>query len=195
HPFVNYYQTNYAKYVEKNPSKTLTHDEIIHFLSNSGDMLETSSLMRPVLVSYLNVGPSTNLVADVDKLLKAVNTETPRGQTVMSELIEIFDIYEMTGLKDKYLTEAKNLKCTINDRLSRTIEINKNTEIGASFANHVFTQPTNTTAKSVYDVKADRKVIVFWASTCSHCEADLPKLIEKYSTMKSKNIEIIAFSL
>lgn len=195
HPLVNYYQTNYAKYVEKNPSKTLTHNEIIHFLSNSGDMLETSSLMRPVLVSYLNVGPSTNLVADVDKLLKAVNTETPRGQTVMSELIEIFDIYEMTDLKDKYLTEAKNLKCTINDRLSRTIEINKNTEIGASFANYVFTQPTNTTAKSVYDVKADRKVIVFWASTCSHCEADLPKLIEKYSTMKSKTIEIIAFSL
>lgn len=195
YPFVNYYQTNYAKYVEKNSSNTLTHNEIISFLSNSGDMLETSSLMRPVLVSYLNVGPSTNLVADVDKLLKAVNTETPRGQTIMSELIDIFDIYEMKDLKDRYLTEAKNLKCTINDRLSRTIEINKNTETGASFANHVFTQPTNTNAKSVYDVKADRKVIVFWASTCSHCEADLPKLIEKYNLMKSKNIEIIAFSL
>lgn len=193
HPFVNFYQTNYAKYVDKKSG--LSHDEIINFLTKSNDMLETSSLLRPVLISYLNVGPSTNVTNDIDKLLKAVNVETPRGQTVLSELIEIFDVYEMKDLKDKYLTEAKNLKCTINDRLSNTIAVNKNTEIGATFPNHTFLSATNTTAKSVHDVKADRKVIVFWSSTCSHCEADLPKLIEKYSAMKAKNIEVVAFSL
>lgn len=194
-PFVNFYQTNYAKYVDKKTASALTHDEIITFLTKSNDMLETSSLLRPILISYLNVSPGANLSADVDKLLKAVNTETPRGQTILSELIEIFDIYEMKDLKDKYLAEAKDLKCTINERLTKTIATNVNTEIGAQFANHVFSQPSNTAAKSVYDVKADKKVIVFWASTCSHCEADLPKLIEKYSAMKSKKIEIIAFSL
>lgn len=194
-PFVSYYQTNYAKFVDKKNASSLTHSEIINFLSNTNDLLETSSLLRPVLISYLNVNPGADLSADVDKLLKAVNTETPRGQTVLSELIEIFDIYEMKDLKDKYLTEAKNLKCTINERLSKTIATNVNTEVGAQFSNYVFNQATNTTAKSVYDVKADRKVIVFWASTCSHCEADLPKLIEKYNAMKAKKIEIIAFSL
>lgn len=195
HPFVQYYSTNYAKFVEKNPTKKLSHDEIIEFMTKSNDMLETSSLMRPILISYLNVGPSTNITEDVDKLLKAVNTETPRGQTVLSELIEIFDIYEMKDLKQKYLTEAKNLKCTINQRLANTIEVNMNTEPGATFANYTFNKPTNTSVKSIHDVKADQKVIVFWTSTCSHCETDLPKLIEKYSTMKSKNIEVIAFSL
>ena len=158
-------------------------------------MLETSSLMRPVLLAYLNVGPSTNVSADVDKLLKAVNTETPRGQTVLSELIEIFDVYEMKDLKNKYLTEATNLKCTINDRLAGTIAINKNTEIGAKFPDYVFNKPTKTSAKSLAAVKADKKVIVFWASTCSHCEAELPKLIEKYNAMKAQKIEVIAFSL
>lgn len=195
HPFVSFYQTNYAKYVDKKSASTLTHDEIITFLTKSNDMLETSSLLRPILISYLNINPGANLSADVDKLLEAVNVETPRGQTIMSELIEIFDIYEMKDLKEKYLTEAKNLKCTINERLTKTIATNVNTEVGAQFANYVFNQPTNTAAKSIYDVNADKKVIVFWASTCSHCEADLPKLIEKYSTMKSKKIEIIAFSL
>ena len=195
-PFINYYNTNYAKYVEKNPAKKpLTHEEIIDFLVKSNDMLETSSLMRPVLLAYLNIGPSTNVSADIDKLLKAVNTETPRGQTVLSELIEIFDVYEMKDLKNKYLTEATNLKCTINDRLAGTIAINKNTEIGAKFPDYVFNKATNTAAKSVAGVKADKKVIVFWASTCSHCEAELPKLIEKDSAMKAQKIEVIAFSL
>lgn len=195
-PFINYYNTNYAKFVEKNPAKKpVTHDEIIDFLVKSNEMLETSSLMRPVLLAYLNVGPSTNVSADVDKLLKAVNTETPRGQTVLSELIEIFDVYEMKDLKNKYLTEATNLKCTINDRLAGTIAINKNTEIGAKFPDYAFNKPTKTSAKSLSAVKADKKVIVFWASTCSHCEAELPKLIEKYNAMKAQKIEVIAFSL
>jgi len=196
YPFVQYYNTNYSKFLDKTTAKKdITHDEIIHYLSNSNDMLETSSLLRPVLMAYLNVGPSTNVANDVDKLLKAVNLETPRGQTTLSEFIEIFDTYAMADLKEKYLTEAKNLKCTINDRLTNTIATNKNTELGATFPNYVFQNPTNTTAKSIADVKASKKIIVFWASTCSHCEAELPKLIEKYNAIKSQNAEVIAFSL
>lgn len=195
-PFVNYYQTNYGKFLEKKANKTpVTHQEIIDFLTKSNEMLESSSLLRPVLVSYLNIGPSTNLIADVDKLITAVNIETPRGQTVLSELIDIFSLYDMTELKDKYLTTATNLKCTINDRLASTIAINKNTEIGSVFTNNVFINPTNTSAKSIFDVKADKKIIVFWASTCSHCEAELPKLIEKYAAIKAQKGEIIALSL
>jgi len=195
-PFISYYQTNYAKFLEKKASSApVTHDEIIKFLANSNDMLESSSLMRPILVAYLNIGPSTNVINDVDRLILAVNTETPRGQTVLSELIEIFNAYDMKELKNKYLSEAQNLKCTINDRLAKTIASNKNTEIGSVFPNNVFKNVTNTKAKSIYDLKASKKVIVFWASTCSHCEAELPKLIEKYNSMKSQNIEIIALSL
>ena len=195
-PFVNFYNTNYSKFLEKSASKkTTTHKEIIDFLTNSNDMLESSSLMRPVLIAYLNAGSTANVGEDVDKLLEAVNVETPRGQTVLSELIEIFDTYSMQDLKDKYLTEAKNLKCTINERLSKTIATNMNTEIGAVFPNYVFGKATNTKAKSIYDVKADKKVIVFWASTCSHCETDLPKIIEKYNAIKGQKSEVIAFSL
>jgi len=38
-------------------------------------------------------------------------------------------------------------------------------------------------------------VVVFWSSTCSHCETELPQLIPVYNTLKSKNIEIIGLSL
>lgn len=196
YPFVNFYHTNYSKFLEKSAGKTApTQEQIIDFLTKSNDMLETSSLLRPVLVAYLNAGSSANISQGVDKLLEAVNTETPRGQTVLSELIEIFDIYGMSELKEKYLSNAKSLKCTINDRLAQTIELNKNTEIGATFADQVFNNATHTTAKSLHAVKADKKIVVFWASTCSHCEAELPKIIEKYNAIKKQGGEVIAFSL
>lgn len=195
-PFVNYYTSNYAKFIEKSATKQpLTHAQITNFLTNSNEMLESSSLLRPILVAYLNVGPNTNISQDVDQLLKSVNTETPRGQTVLSELIEIFDMYDMKELKEKYLAEATNLKCTINDRLAATIATNKNTEIGAVFPALKFENPTNTVAKSISEVKADKKIVIFWSSTCSHCNAELPKILEKYNSLKALNIEVIGLSL
>lgn len=197
HPFISYYNTNYTKFLSNSsdPAKKVNQDEIIDFLDKSNDMLESSSLLRPVLVAYLNTGGNTNVAGSVDKILDRLKVETPRGQTVLSELIDIFDVYQMEEFKNKYLSLAKNLKCTINDRLASTLKSNANVEMGAVFPNYKFQSPTNSTVKSIHDVKADKKVIVFWSSTCSHCESELPKLLEKYNDLKSKNIQVIALSL
>lgn len=195
HPFIYYYNTNYNKFLSNNTNNKVSQDEIINFLDKSGDMLETSSLLRPVLVAYLNAGGNANVTGSVDKLLDRLKVETPRGQTVLSELIDIFDVYEMNELKDKYLNLAKNLKCTITDRLASTLKSNANVELGAAFPNYKFQSPVNSTAKSIYDVKADKKVIIFWSSTCSHCESELPQLLTKYNDLKTKNVQIIGLSL
>ena len=197
HPFISYYNTNYSKFLSApvDSAKKVDQEEIINFLDKSNDMLESSSLLRPVLVAYLNSGGNTNVGASVDKLLDRLKVETPRGQTVLSELIDIFDVYDMDEFKNKYLSQAKNLKCTINDRLASTLKSNANVEMGAVFPNYKFQSATNTTAKSLHDIKADKKVIVFWSSTCSHCESELPKLLEKYNDLKTKNIQVVAFSL
>ncbi|KPE49979.1 TlpA family protein disulfide reductase [Chryseobacterium indologenes] len=197
HPFISFYNTNYSKFLSNSsdPSKKVSQEDIINFLDKSNDMLESSSLLRPVLVAYLNAGGNTNVPGSVDKLLDRLKVETPRGQAVLSELIDIFDAYEMDEFKNKYLTLAKNLKCTITDRLASTLKSNANVEIGAVFPNYKFQSPVNTTAKSLQDVKADKKVVVFWSSTCSHCETELPKLLEKYNELKAKNIQIVGLSL
>ncbi|ROI03483.1 TlpA family protein disulfide reductase [Chryseobacterium sp. G0240] len=197
HPFISYYNTNYSKFLgnSADPSKKVDQDEIINFIDKSNDMLESSSLLRPLLVAYLNSGGNTNVTASVDKLLDRLKVETPRGQTVLSELIDIFDAYQMDEFKNKYLSLAKNLKCTITDRLASTLKSNANVEMGAAFPNYKFQSPANTTAKSLYDVKADKKVIVFWSSTCSHCESELPKLLDKYNDLKVKNVQIVGLSL
>lgn len=197
HPFISYYNTNYSKFLSNSadPAKKVTQDDIVNFLDKSNDMLESSSLLRPVLVAYLNSGGNTNVAGAVDTLLDRLKVETPRGQTVLSELIDIFDAYDMDEFKTKYLTLAKNLKCTITDRLATTLKSNANVEMGAAFPNVKFQSPANTSAKSLYDVKADKKIIVFWSSTCSHCESELPQLLAKYNDLKAKNIQIVGLSL
>lgn len=195
HPFIYYYNTNYSKFLSNDASKKVSQDDMINFIDKSNDMLETSSLLRPILVSYLNTGGNTNVSTSVDKLLDRLKVETPRGQTVLSELIDIFDVYDMQDFKNKYLGLAKNLKCTITDRLASTIKSNANVEMGAVFPNYTFQAPVNTNVKTLHDIKADKKVVIFWSSTCSHCESELPQLLAKYNDLKARNIQVIGLSL
>ena len=106
-PFVNFYHSNYNKFlVEQSAQKPATTEDLSNFISSSGEMLESSSLLRPVLVAYLNSGSNLEVDKRVDALIARLNVESPRGQTVLSELIEIFDLYAMTDLKTKYLNHA-----------------------------------------------------------------------------------------
>ena len=194
--FIPYYTDTYNKFLLEYAGKTApTNDEVIKFLNTSNNMLETSSLLKPILMVFLTNTSKANLGDEVDKLLKTVDIETPRGQTILSELIEIFNVYNIKDLKDKYLNEAKGLKCTINDRLTSTLKTNLNTAIGSVIPNNRFLNATNTKVKSLQDVKADKKIIIIWSSTCPHCEKEISEIFTNYSKVKAKNIEVVGFSL
>ena len=196
HTFIDYYVNNYSKFLSETAGvKSPNNDDIINFLNTSNNFLETSSLLRPILISFLSNSNKASLNVETDKLLKTVNIETPRGQTILSELIEIFNVYSIKDLKEKYLTEAKNLKCTINDRLANTIKSNANTEIGKIIPNNTFLNPVNTKVKSLHDVKADKKIVILWSSTCSHCEKEIGEMVLQYNKLKEKNIEVVGLSL
>ncbi|WDT68982.1 peroxiredoxin family protein [Cloacibacterium sp. TD35] len=196
HPFLNYYFKTYQIYLQESVGKkNPTNDEIISFLNNTQNFLETSSLLKPILMVFLSNTSRTSLGDEIDKLLTTVNIETPRGQTILSELIEIFNVYSIKDLKEKYLKEAKNLKCTINDRLANTIKANTNTEIGKIIPNNIFHNPVNTKVKSLHEVKADKKIIILWSSTCSHCEKEIGEMVLQYNKLKEKNIEVVGLSL
>ncbi len=192
HPFISYYLENYKKYLSE--GRKLDAEEVVRFIAGSNNMLETSTLLQPILTAYIQ-GSGANTAAAIDKLLNDVIIESPRGQIVLSEIIDILDSFGTTALKDKYLGLAKNLKCVITDRLASTIAANQNTALGAKFPNLSFISASNTKATSLYDVKAKNKVILFWASTCPHCENQLPLLIEHYAKMKENGIEVIGLSL
>lgn len=193
YPFLSFYTQPLEKYTSNDPN--VKQEDYINFINTAPEYLESSAQIRQVLVNYLQKSAKTSADKDIDKMLKAVDIESPRGQMVLSEFIDIFDLYGLDDLKAKYLNEAKSLKCTITDRLNKTITDSDKVAVGATFANYTFNNPIHTKAKSIYDVKAKHKLIMFWSSGCSHCEAELPKIIEKYAALKNNRVEIIGLSV
>lgn len=47
----------------------------------------------------------------------------------------------------------------------------------------------------LYDVKADKTLLVFWASWCPHCTAALPKLKKYYNPSNTAHFQIIGISV
>ena len=79
--FTAFYTKN-SKYASENPAYRLSSQAYADFLINSGELLESSSLVRPVLINFLKNLSRENLIPEVDKLLDNLNLETPRGQTI-----------------------------------------------------------------------------------------------------------------
>lgn len=194
--FINFYIQNKLRLEPTDQSaSTFSQEQLVDFLVRSNDLLESSGLMRTALVGYLENATQTDAKQAVDFLLQELNVESARGQIVLSEFIEIFDIYGLKDLKEHYLQQANNLKCELNDRLRHTLSVNNNTAIGAILPDYAFDRVHNTQAHSVHSIKAQKKILVFWSSGCSHCQTDLPKLIPYYSEMKKRGIEVVGLSL
>ena len=195
HPFIQYYLDN-SRFTSGQEDSNISTEEYIQFFANSGSMLETSSLLRPALVGFLRKTSPETIDSEVDKLLEKVNLKTSRGQIILAELLSIFEIYELEKQKEKYFNLASSLNYDVNGQLKSIVKAIKNTTIGAVLPDYSFTSNvSNTKAKTLSGVKADKKVVLFWSSTCSHCLKELHIISENYQKLKKKNIEVIAFAL
>ncbi|MEJ8586334.1 AhpC/TSA family protein [Riemerella anatipestifer] len=191
HPFISYYWDN-AKYLNREDPK----NDYINFLANTGELLETSSLLKPVLINFISSVPRNQVISQTNALLDKVNIESPRGQTILAELLDIFDAYGFNTEKEKYFQLASNLKCSINKNLESSLENIKSTLVGSTFKDYTFSKSViNTKSKKLSDIKSNKKLILFWSSECPHCVAELPLILENYNKLKSNNIEVIGLSL
>ena len=82
--------------------------------------------------------------------------------------------------------------------LATKLNTYKNLSIGSKAPN--FTWPEyesdKTYTKNFYDVApAERYVIAFWSSLCSHCLKQIPKLHDKVKTMAPGTIQVVAIGL
>ena len=66
--------------------------------------------------------------------------------------------------------------------------------IGSEVPNIIFGEEVKG-KKSLFDIKAKKKLIVFWASWCPACQAEMPHLQEYYTNFRKEGGEIIAISL
>lgn len=191
HPYLYYYQ----EVLPYATDSSFLLSDLMRFLATPDGRFENSGLVRPIVSNFMNKISKSNPVKDIDDMLELADVNSNRGQVILAELLSIFHLYQLDDLKHHYLQKAAAMSCS-NQLLEQTVSGLKKVEIGAKFPNYTFTNNAlNAKVKSIAEIKADRKLVFFWSTTCSHCMTELPVIVENYNKLKTKGIEVIGIAL
>ncbi|WP_128331083.1 TlpA disulfide reductase family protein [Apibacter sp. HY039] len=204
YPFLTYYISaeNMIKSTEADDSSK-NMNIIIDYLKNAGEEFETFGIGRSLLLNYLRATTAntstqqqweSNVDTGIQKLMDEVGEDTSRGQEVLSATINLLNAYGFTKLANKFLSRAETLTCEISPDLKETINKNNTIKEGKLIPNVTFTHKLNGKYSSLYDVKAKYKLIMVWASWCSHCQQELPYVKQFYENFKKAGGEIVGLS-
>jgi len=205
-PLLNYYVTisDLANTTFDSKMAADFHKEkILTHLVKDNDYLEGSGFMFKLVLDYLRASIlgatsqeqiNTTLEKEIDELLVITDLETPRGQKVLSTVFLTLPAEQFESLLEKYYAKANALTCEITDELKSNLAAHNSTTVGNVVPNIQFDKPVKG-AKSLYDVKADKKIIIFWASWCPACNEEMPFVKEYYRNFKLSGGEIVSISL
>lgn len=205
-PLLKYYvQTNELAnaQVDAKPAAEVHRNKILTKLVNDNNYLEGSGLMYKLVLDYLRysiMGATTQeeinatVEKELDNLLEKTDLETFRGQNVLSAVFLVLPEEQFGPLLAKYYSKANALTCEITDELKTALTAHNNMTIGSKVPDLKFKQPVKG-FKSLYDVKAEKKIVIFWASWCPACNDEMPFVKEYYRNFKAEGGEIISISL
>lgn len=205
-PLLKYYvQTNELAnaQVEAKPAAEVHRNKILTKLINDNNYLEGSGLMYKLVLDYLRysvMGATTQeeinqtIEKELDNLLEKTDLETFRGQNVLSAVFLVLPEEQFGTLLAKYYSKANALTCEITDELKSKLTSHNNMIVGSKVPDLKFKQPVKG-FKSLYDIKAEKKIVIFWASWCPACNDEMPFVKEYYRNFKAEGGEIISISL
>jgi len=109
---------------------------------------------------------------------------------------QCFDAFEKTEFEKRMLGYAAMKTGTKAPDFEFKVESSKLKEESSKLkeeSSKLKEESSKLKVKSLYKVKADKTLIVFWSSSCPHCMEEMPKLNEWAATQK--NLQVIAVSL
>ncbi len=202
YPLMDFYikgQEDITKYnsVKDELASRAERKNIISKLTTSGKYLETTNLLGDYVSSYFMLGNNIykskvdldqNMKNDLDELLQAVDVETERGQLVLTRFLDLLKAYGFNNLVEDYMKDVEGLTCEVSSVLTDKVQSFKAITKGA-----VIPDSKLPNGKSIHEIKAKSKILLFWSPDCPHCLKDLPKIAAIYPNLKKEEGEIIAF--
>lgn len=194
-------ELNDLKQQAQNNRDASTIESILNHFSNDDLRLEQSGMFNDLIFAYINTKLSTagnqniedNLIAATDEILGKTNIETTRGQNVLTAILNFVPKKEYANFHQKYVEKINGLKGKVTDQLKKIAGVSL-IQVGQQVPNITFDKAVKG-KKSLYDIKANQKLIVFWASWCPACQQEVPHIKEFYKDFKAKGGEIVAISL
>jgi len=166
-------------------------------------LLQSSDFLTDRVLSYIFSASETATTAqfkkDVDTLVNKIGANNTLIKTVLLESIwRKFKLMNQTDManyvSDTYLmTLAKNANYT---ELVEELKVSKNTAIGNKAPNFKldYVKEGQTIHSNLYDLETSSTyLIIFWSSTCGHCQVELP-LVKEYLANRP-DITVIAIGL
>lgn len=204
------YKSQLVKYIQdlevlatnaKSNVDETTITQILNHIQKDDEKLEHSGYMSDLIYGYMNHSfnsgqkdsPENNLIKATEVLLEKGNIETERGQNILSILFTIVPENNFPNFYAKYKEKVNGLTCKVTDDLKAKVQ-NSALKIGDKAPNITFENAIKG-KKSLYDIKANQKLVVFWASWCPACMKEMPYIKEYYNEFKKNGGEIVAISL
>jgi len=98
-------------------------------------------------------------------------------------------IVENYVIKDDLCLDQK-----LTTTLERRIQQSKNFKAGNTVPNIILPDSARTEVE-LNKINADKILIIFYASWCSHCQTLLPQIYDLYKNQKAKEVEVLAISI
>ncbi|WP_068595791.1 TlpA family protein disulfide reductase [Vaginella massiliensis] len=178
-------------------------DQIVTVLKNDDQRLEQSGLMNVLILNYLkgyftqsaNTSKSEEgMKAITDQFVNLFDLKSSRGQMILANLINIFNPKQFPTINADLINKAKALSGNVHEDLKYAVFNIEGLKVGERVPNFNFDKAIKG-KKSLYDVKANQKLVVFWASWCPACVAEMPYIKDFYKKFKVDGGEIVAVSL
>lgn len=184
---------------EKSPSEWLS--EINQHLQNDGQELENFGFLPQFVVSYISLSMArAQSKADADEKIKtnlnslvdAIGADTSRGQSILAIAIPLLRGNGFDLVADDLNQKAESLTCQLNSALANAIKAP--IKVGEKAPNIIFSEKKRG-KKSLYEIKAKKKMVIFWGSWCPHCRNEIPFIKDFYENFKKQGGEIVSFAL
>ena len=196
--------------VKKGTGESTAHFFVDHYFDNI-DFTDNRLIYTPVLSKRIDqfldtIGkvPGVTVQSEIDRLLELSARNSRTAQFVAWYLMTRFETYYFiegndalfvhlvndyllkgkTGwyfpeLKDRELKQLQTFEPLLNGKPAPDLEM-------PDSSNHYH---------DLYDVKSKYTLLLFWASSCSHCRDEMPSIVSFYKEFHSKyNLEIFGVS-
>jgi thiol-disulfide isomerase/thioredoxin len=158
-----------------------------HFwlIENSGRLLDSVYIEMNISIDYM----IENLLADEKKL-----------NEITEYLFKLLESRSLFGSSEYLALKLLNEQgCTINNDFAAQLESYRAMKVGntapdIAIAGDVLNQ-TNLALQKLSDINSDYIVVVFGASWCPACPAELSHIANVYNKWKSQNVEVVFVSL
>jgi peroxiredoxin len=135
----------------------------------------------------------------VDTLLNKARANKAVYEYIAGYLLKGFSDYGFDLLVDR-IVENYVVKDNLNIRqkLKKSLRkrINQAKYLGRGMkAPNIVLPDTAGKVVDLSEIKAERTLVLFYASWCPHCRKNLPTLVKLYNAQKKKKIEVVAVSI